>query len=69
MFTSGQNAATSSGVSHSASTPFSRFAFTRRIDERTSPRSCARLSTPRCENSTSNPSSSSSPSHSFSECS
>ena len=33
--------------SHSASTPFSRFACTRRIEERTSPRSCARFITPR----------------------
>ena len=45
---SGQNAATPSGVSHSASTPFSGYG-TRRIDDRTSPGSCARFRTPRRE--------------------
>jgi len=40
-FTIGQNSLTCDGSSHSASTPFNRFAWTRRIDVRTSPRSCA----------------------------
>jgi hypothetical protein len=68
-FTIGQNSLTCDGSSHSASTPFSRFACTRRIDVRTSPRSCARFSTPRWLNWMSKSSASSSPSHSLSECS
>ncbi len=43
----GQNFLTSSASSHSASTPFSRLAFTLRLPSRTSPTLWARLSTPR----------------------
>jgi hypothetical protein len=38
---------TSAGVSHSASTPLRRFAFTRRVPSRTSGRLWARFTTPR----------------------
>ena len=69
VFTIGQKAFTSSGSSHSASIPLRRFACRRRIEERTSPREWARFSTPRWLNWRSDPRSSSSPSHSFSECS
>ncbi len=67
--TIGQNSATSAALSHSASTAFMALAFTRRSEERSSFRSCARLRTPRWLNSRSKPRSSSSPSQSFNECS
>ena len=65
----GHSSLTCSGVIHSASTPLSWLAPTRRMDSRTSPRVWARFMTPRWEKRKSYSSSSGSCSQSFSECS